>query len=120
MGRTALPIGFDGVAMQPYLDFTQYPNIPGAQPRETSIAAGLEIRERADSLRARAMDFLRLSPMTADEVAAVLDESVLAIRPRVTELAKQGRIEDSGERRQNRSGRSAIVWRVTEEKRDDD
>jgi hypothetical protein len=49
---------------------------------------------------------------TADEIAAALNYSILTIRPRVSELNKQGRIVDSGLRRPNASGRNAIVWRI--------
>ena len=46
----------------------------------------------------------------ADEAAAVTGESVLSIRPRVTELVKKDLVFDSGQRRPNVSGRKAIVW----------
>jgi len=41
-----------------------------------------------------------------------MGKSNLSIRPRITELVLQGRIFDTGERRRNASGKSAIVWRV--------
>jgi hypothetical protein len=53
---------------------------------------------------------------TADEIAILLNMhkslGVLTIRPRVTELVKQDRLEDTGLRRKNSSGRNAIVWRA--------
>jgi len=49
--------------------------------------------------------------LTADEIAAALDESVLAVRPRVSELFHAGLIEKTGERRRNQSGLSAHVWK---------
>jgi hypothetical protein len=51
------------------------------------------------------------SGLTADEIAARLEESVLAVRPRVSELFHAGRIAKSGERRRNASGLSAHVWK---------
>ena len=42
----------------------------------------------------------------------MLGESVLAIRPRFSELRALGQITDTGARRINDSGRSAIVWRA--------
>jgi len=48
--------------------------------------------------------------LTADEVAGRLGLSILSIRPRITELARLGKVRDSGERRRNGSGRKAIVW----------
>lgn len=100
--------------MQPSLDFTQRPTI---RPpfRETSLEAADAMADRAPILRARVLGVLATGNFTADEVAAQLGESVLAIRPRVTELAKAERIADTGERRKNASGRRAIVWRLVKE-----
>lgn len=50
--------------------------------------------------------------MTADECARHLSESVLSIRPRFSELLRANRIEDTGERRKNASGRNATVWKI--------
>lgn len=52
--------------------------------------------------------------LTADEVAALLVQSVLAVRPRVAELRKEGFIRDTGLRRSNASGKRAIVWAEAE------
>ena len=51
--------------------------------------------------------------MTADEIAAKLGQSVLAVRPRVSELFHAGLIEKTGERRPNASGLNAYVWKKT-------
>lgn len=50
--------------------------------------------------------------MTADECAHWLDQSVLTIRPRFSELRALGVIEDTGERHMNTSGRRAAVWKL--------
>jgi DNA-binding transcriptional regulator GbsR (MarR family) len=52
----------------------------------------------------------RSGPMTADEVAEAIGESILNVRPRVSELAKQGRVRDSGLRGVTASGHSAAKW----------
>jgi hypothetical protein len=89
----------------------RYPNAPGFKRRDTSDAAAGAIRDRAVQLRQAVLDALYWhGPQTADEIAARLDESVLTIRPRVSELATAGRIAATGERRPNASGRTAIVW----------
>lgn len=99
--------------MQPSLDFTR----PMLAPtfRDTSLDAADAMADRAPILRARVLSVLATGDFTADEVAAKLGESVLAIRPRVIELAKADRIADTGERRKNASGRKAIVWRLVKE-----
>lgn len=48
---------------------------------------------------------------TADEVAELLRWEVTSVRPRVTQLAAAKLIEETGEKRPTRSGRSAAVMR---------
>ena len=48
--------------------------------------------------------------MTADAIADRLDLSILYVRPRVSELAKEELIYPSGERDRNASGRLANKW----------
>jgi predicted ArsR family transcriptional regulator len=78
----------------------------------TSRAAG-RMSARSERLRARVLEVFALTPsgLTADEIAAKLDESVLAVRPRVSELFHAGLIEKTGERRHNASGLPAHVWK---------
>jgi predicted ArsR family transcriptional regulator len=49
---------------------------------------------------------------TADEIAMDLNLSVLSVRPRVSELNRNGEIEQTGTRRKNESGMTATVWRI--------
>lgn len=89
-----------------------YPATPGFKDRDTSRAAALAAFGRSRELRQKCLDALDGADRTADEIASILGESVLAIRPRMTELLKTGRIIDSGIRRQNASHRRAKVWRL--------
>lgn len=70
---------------------------------------------RTQRLRALVLEVLAFTPsgLTADEIAAKLDESVLAVRPRVSELFHAGVIEKTGDRRPNASGLNAHVWKKT-------
>lgn len=93
--------------------YARYPEQPGYRNRDTSKEAAEAVQGRAVALRALVLQQISASAgLTADEVADRLGESVLAIRPRVTELSKLSRISDSGARRPNRSGRNAIVWQA--------
>ena len=66
----------------------------------------------ANTLRKKCLEIISESRgLTADE-ATVAGASLLAIRPRVSELRDLGVVVDSGLRRRNRSGRRAIVWRT--------
>jgi predicted ArsR family transcriptional regulator len=95
-------------------DLLDYPARPGYRDRGTSIAAARRVARDAATLREKVLAEIRSSSttsgLTADEVAARLALSPFSIRPRVTELMHRGLIVDSGLRRKNASGRSAIVW----------
>jgi hypothetical protein len=83
-----------------------------AQPQAPS---GARTSVRTERLRALVLGVLAATPcgLTADEIAAKLDESVLAVRPRVSELFHARLIEKTGERRPNASGLNAHVWKKT-------
>lgn len=90
-----------------------YPESPGfktASP-ETSQQAAESVKSRAKTLRDKVAACLRGADLTADECAELVGESVLAVRPRLSELRKLNKIEDAGKRRKNASGHSAAVWR---------
>lgn len=94
---------------------SRYPQRAGYKATDTSAEAAVEIEDsgRAATLRKGILLWLRERhgrACTADEYAALVEESVLAIRPRFSELHKADLIKDSGDRRPNASGRNAIVW----------
>ena len=81
---------------------------PAARAGRGRITSG-----KIERLRALVLQTLAAIPpgLTADEIAARLGQSVLAVRPRVSELFHAGLIEKTGERRSNASGLSAHVWK---------
>jgi predicted transcriptional regulator len=82
-----------------------------------SNVAGARIKPRVTTLKDKVLTVLRRYPsgLTADEVAEFCGASMLAIRPRVSELKNDGMIEDTGKRRKNESGHIATIWRVRHE-----
>ena len=87
-----------------------------SNPRPEASATGDAARSnvgRTERLRALVLEVLGAAPggLTADEIAAKLAASVLAVRPRVSELFHAARIEKTGERRRNQSGLAAHVWK---------
>jgi len=94
-------------------DLFDFARSSGSKVRDTSRAAASEIAPRAHLLRERCLDVFKRTGrgLTADEVADQLGESVLSIRPRITELARAQAIHDTEQRRPNASGRKAIVWK---------
>jgi predicted ArsR family transcriptional regulator len=94
------------------LDLLTYPNTPGSKVSGPSREAAEAVRPSAATLRVACLHELQIfGPKTADECAAWLEENVLAVRPRFSELLALGLIEDTGIRRKNASGRNATVWR---------
>lgn len=88
-----------------------YPRTPGFKSRDTSKAAADAMRPSQPRLRQLVLDTLAVAgPLTADEVADHLRIDRLSIRPRLSELAALGKVQDTGERRKNKSGKSAVVW----------
>lgn len=90
-----------------------YGGTPGFKEPTTSKESAIKYRGRAKVLLPKVFDAIvaaGAAGLTADEAASILGETVLAIRPRVTELKEIGEIERSGERRKNVSGMSAAVW----------
>lgn len=97
---------------QPDLFSLRYPDVPGFKRRGTSSDAAKSIHSEAPKLREDCLDAIRSKPRTADEVADALGKSVLAVRPRLSELVALRKIIETGERRPNTSGKMASVWRV--------
>lgn len=97
-------------------DLVTYPHSAGYADGDTSKKAAEKVD--AKTLQRMVLNFMKgFEPMSADECAAFMHKSVLSIRPRFTELAKQGLIVDTGQRRRNASGRMAKVMAVTPEGR---
>lgn len=95
------------------LGLFDYPNSAGYKRLGTSADAARAMDEgRGSSLR-DAIYRLYAGGWTgtADEAADKVGASILAIRPRVSELQAKGLIEETGDRRRSSGGRMASVWR---------
>jgi predicted ArsR family transcriptional regulator len=92
-----------------------YPASPGFKTTGPSELAADTIAPTAAKLRAIVLaEFQRTGAgLTADEIAKDLNLSVLSVRPRVSELHRNGQIEQTGARRKNASGMTATVWRIS-------
>lgn len=99
----------------------RYPDRPGYKSgpgQETSRAAARAIASAASTLREAAYRVIaECGPIGADAVATRLRASVLAVRPRISELAKAGRIVRAAGRCKNESGMSAALWRAVQDRR---
>ena len=97
----------------------RYPNVPAVGKTDTSRAAAEQLtaprtlRHRVLKAVVNCANWSKCdNGITADQIAFVLGEDILSVRPRVTELNRLGLIRDTGLRRPNRSGRKAIVWKA--------
>lgn len=96
-------------------DTPWYPNAPGFKEPTTSRDAAMAMTSTAENIRHLVLGTITVAGdvgMTADEVAAKLNLSILTVRPRVSELNRDHRIVKTGARRKNASGMSAHVWKV--------
>lgn len=87
---------------------TTYPNAAGYQPADTSREAAkqLDAKDRTRTLNNRVLELMEQLPegLTADAAAHHLNEDVLSIRPRFTQLKQIGLLVYRGERRKSRMG----------------
>jgi hypothetical protein len=94
----------------------RYPQRPGHKELGgASEAAAKAIAPAAHQLQSRVLGCIREhGPRTADEIASLLGEDRLSIRPRVSELRRKGLIKPTATRRPNTSGTMATVWQLVE------
>ena len=94
---------------------SSYPHRPGWKVSGSSSDAAHAIARRAKTLRHCVHSFLidrHPTAFSADQIADSLGETILSIRPRVSELNKLGLIEAANQRRKNESGMTASCWRA--------
>ena len=94
-----------------------YPFSPGSQDVDTSVEAAELIKEGAETIRKKVFDVIANKGnigATPDEIAELLALSPFTVRPRVTELYKQRKIERK-DKRKNGSGRLAYVYVVSKD-----
>ena len=92
-----------------------YPGGAGFKEPTTSREAAEKINATLNERQTEvvlALDAAGPAGLTADEVAKIIDRSVLAVRPRLSELRAMKKIVPTGERRTNESRMKAKVWRL--------
>lgn len=91
------------------------PPLPSVRGSETSEAAAEEALPNAGTQRRRLWDFLEErgeKGATDEEMQEHLGMNPSTQRPRRVELVERGLVYDSGEKRDTRSGRKAVVWKA--------
>lgn len=95
----------------------EYPDRPGHRGVETSIAAAADLAPKLGRLQNMVLGAIRgagANGLTADECCDVLELDRWTVQPRTSELRRKSLIGDSGQRRENASGKRAIVWCAVE------
>lgn len=99
------PAGTEGLAL---FDAVSARTTPNATRKEAQEQA----RRTSEATRRKLLAVIREhGPITADDAGAKLNLSPLSARPRISELARSGDIEDAG-RGRSLSGNSATLWRI--------
>lgn len=94
----------------------RYPEQPGSKVDGTSRESARRIAGHAACVRRAVLnEFIAAYPrgLTSDEAAELVAESILTVRPRVTELKALGMLELTTDRRCNDSGHAAAVLRAS-------
>lgn len=78
----------------------------------TSREAYASVVNDLGAMRAKVYRALHRKPRTDEELIRLTGLSPNSCRPRRVELVEMGLVQDSGQRKQTRSGRWAIVWMV--------
>lgn len=91
----------------------QIVGVPYQPSSPTSIEAARSIAEHVTPMQARVLAYLaECGPSTQEEIAEGADMRLNSINPRINELAKAGKVVNTGETRATSSGRLAVVWRL--------
>ena len=99
--------------LEPISKPLKFPDAPGHRGIDTSIAAAVALKPCLGRLQDMTLATIRAAGgigRTAHECCDALGIDRSAIQPRLSELRRKGLIADNGNRRQNVSGKSAIVW----------
>tara|TARA_B110000858_G_scaffold195316_1_gene251463 strand:- start:312 stop:623 length:312 start_codon:yes stop_codon:yes gene_type:complete len=96
---------------QTSIPFT-YPNLAGSKERGgTSEQAANQINHKAGTIRSRVMDLiLSKGSITPEQAAEELGYSILAVRPRFSELKIKGKIHKTSSTKLNSNGKNVRVW----------
>ena len=89
-------------------------DLPPHNGTDTSIDAAESVRNVVTGRRLAVLEALRThGPMTQEQVGEVLGWPIQSVNPRIYELARGGRVRDTGKRRATRSGKTAAIWEVS-------
>jgi len=89
--------------------------IPKYSNETTSKEAALSMTKCVRTIQREVFEIINACPCTCDELECMTGLPHQTASARIRELFQRGMVQDSGEKRQTRSGRNAIVWERTGE-----
>lgn len=120
-GRAPDPYGywFSFESLEPIHEAPTSPEKPARkvrsyQPPKTSMDALKALRNTSDDTVWQVLRCIGKRGRTCDEVERILGTSHQSTSARIRDLVKAGRLQDTGKRRNTRTGNKATVWRETE------
>ena len=86
---------------------------------DTEVEAAVLVAPRVTGLRKQALEALsrQTQGATGEELSQIMNEWLYSVKPRLTELARFGLVEDSGRRKVNKRNRQEIIWQITDQGR---
>jgi hypothetical protein len=99
---------------------SSYPTLAGYRKQSTSKEAADDINIKLPHLRDKVLQIIKNKGKygaTPEEVASLLNITILSVRPRFTELKLSNHIVDTGEKRKNGFNKNIIVWRYNDERK---
>lgn len=86
---------------------------------DTEVEAAKLVAPRVTGLRLKVLRYLsQYGASTGTEAAIGTDEWLYSVKPRLTELAEYGMVEDTGQRKKNQRNRQEIIWQITQKGKD--
>jgi hypothetical protein len=116
--KTNTPSGDDSdlFGHKPNTIEARYPESPGAKASGTALEAAVKITGHSARLRKTVLqEFMAAGQggLTADQCARRVEENILSVRPRCSELKRLGYLSYTGARAENESGMTANILRAT-------
>lgn len=92
-------------------DLFDYPHSPGFKKAGTSSAAAADMKPRAPTIKQQILASMAQGyAWTPDKFAGAHGLSILSVRPRFSELLREGKIVETGRTSPNNSGKRADVY----------
>lgn len=86
----------------------------GYQKTDTSLQSAVSVEKRAETLRERVLKAMKEArrPLATHEIADLIQSPYVSVQPRISELRRDRRVRDSGQRAMTGWGKLCIKWEL--------